>query len=298
VATGLACRLDRWSPRLIALRCGAMACDIEPGLGGCIAGLWHKGQPVLRPAPRDFQLPRQAASYPLVPYSNRIANARMHWQGTVQLLRPNHPPEPHAIHGVGRHRPWLVMRQEQASAHLHYSHSPDADWPFAFCATQELHLEADALNLSMTLVNRAPCNVPAGLGWHPFFLKRPGMELHFAAQGRWEMGPDMLPTHRVASAGVDADCDTLVLDHCFEGWSGPAVLGDDRLRIAVTSDQTRLVVCTAPSRDFVAIEPVSHVNNAIEMLAGGASATALGLVVLTPGESIRASMTIRVLQPA
>jgi len=283
---------------LIALRCGAMACDIEPGLGGCIAGLWHKAQPVLRPAPRDLQSPRQAASYPLVPYSNRIAQARMIWQGKCHLLRPNHPAEPHAIHGVGRLRPWLVTRQEPASVQLHYAHSPDADWPFAFCATQELRLDTGALKLSMTLLNRAPCNVPAGLGWHPFFLKRPGMDLRFAAQGRWEMGVDMLPTHRVASAGVAAGCDTLVLDHCFDGWSGPAELGDDRLRIAVTSDQTRLVVCTDPSRDFVAIEPVSHVNNAIGMLAGGASATALGLVVLKPGESIRASMTIRVLQSA
>jgi aldose 1-epimerase len=124
------------------------------------------------------------------------------------------------------------------------------------------------------------------------------MELRFAAQGRWEMGADMLPTHRVDSGRGDADCDTLVLDHCFDGWSGPAEWGDDRLRIAVTSDQTRLVVCTDPSRDFVAIEPVSHVNNAFGMLAAGASAAALGLVVLTPGASIRASMTIRVLRSA
>jgi len=282
--------------KVIQLRAGAMACDIAPAMGGSIAGLWHKARPVLRPAPHDFQSPRQAASYPLVPYSNRIGQAQLQWQGQSYLLRAHHPPEPHAIHGVGRLRPWVVTRQDRVSVQLHYAHAPDGDWPFAFGATQELRLDSNALELSITLVNRTPCSVPAGLGWHPFFARRPGMHLRIAAQGRWEMGADMLPTHRAATNGIDAGCDTLAVDHCFDGWQGPAELGNDDLRVAVTSDQSRLVVCTDPARDFVAIEPVSHVNNAIAMVAAGASAPSLGMAVLAPGESINARMAIRVVR--
>ena len=61
---------------------------------------------------------------------------------------------------------------------------------------------------------------------------------------------------------------------------------------------SRLVVFTHPSRDTVAIEPVSHVNNALHLVREGvADAQALGLVVLAPGESMSATMDIEV-QPA
>jgi aldose 1-epimerase len=54
------------------------------------------------------------------------------------------------------------------------------------------------------------------------------------------------------------------------------------------------VVFTNGTRDSVAIEPVSHVNNAVSLVHAGADAAQLGLAVLQPGESITASMTIEV----
>jgi aldose 1-epimerase len=57
------------------------------------------------------------------------------------------------------------------------------------------------------------------------------------------------------------------------------------------------VVFTHPSRDFVAVEPVSHVNNAVHLYAAGAAAAELGLQVLQPGESMMAQMTLTV-EPA
>ncbi|WP_441768578.1 aldose epimerase family protein, partial [Klebsiella pneumoniae] len=46
--------------------------------------------------------------YPLVPYSNRIGHACFEWDGTAQMLRPNFPGEPHAIHGFAWQRAWAV----------------------------------------------------------------------------------------------------------------------------------------------------------------------------------------------
>jgi aldose 1-epimerase len=54
------------------------------------------------------------------------------------------------------------------------------------------------------------------------------------------------------------------------------------------------VVFTNGTRDSVAIEPVSHVNNAMNLLATGVDAAQLGLVILQPGESFSAQMTIEV----
>lgn len=91
---------------MVQLQAGSLVCELEPRLGGCIAGLWHGGVPVLRSTPaRQLASARQSGSYPLVPFSNRIAQASLQWRGTQHPLVLNNAPEPHAIHGVGWQRP-------------------------------------------------------------------------------------------------------------------------------------------------------------------------------------------------
>ena len=280
----------------LVLTHGALRCDLSPALGGCIAGLWRGGVPVLRSTPAaDLQTVRLSGSYPLVPYSNRQAFAHMRWAGVDYPLTPNFAPEPHAIHGVGWERVWAITASDAASASLHYRHTPDASWPFAFDSTQQFRLEGDALEVSISVTNTSPVAAPAGLGWHPYFAKHPGAQVAFAAQGRWEMDADKLPTRRLPHAGLSADCATLTVDHCFDGWSGSVHLQDDVLDTRITSDLPQLVVFTTPARDNIAIEPVSHTNNALNLLAQGvATADALGVRVLQPGESFSARMRIAV----
>lgn len=273
-----------------------MACDIVPPLGGCIAGLWLGGLPVLRSTPgAQLASARQSGSYPLVPFSNRVAHATLLWQGTSHPLVRNNGDEPHAIHGVGWQRPWQVLEQDGTSALLAYEHRPDEAWPFAFDCSQTFRLQPDGLALTLSMTNQSPQPAPAGLGWHPYFVKRPRSHIAFDATGRWEMGPDKLPTHRLPTHGLDAGCTGLDVDHCFDGWSGEAALQDEQLRLRISSSLRRVVVFTNGTRDFVAIEPVSHVNNAVHLQHGpGLSADALGLVVLQPGESTTAQMAIQV----
>jgi aldose 1-epimerase len=106
------------------------------------------------------------------------------------------------------------------------------------------------------------------------------------------MGADKLPTERRANQGLDADCATLEVDHCYDGWTGDAHLRDERLHTVVRSGLTRLVVFTNPGREGIALEPVSHANNAVHLYARGAAAEELGLRVLQPGESMMAQMSI------
>lgn len=274
---------------------GALRCDIVPALGGCIAGLWLGDVPVLRAtAGTALGSVRQAGSYPLVPFSNRVGHATLRWQGTSHPLIQNNAAEPHAIHGVGWQRPWQVLEQTSDFALLSYEHRADAAWPFAFDSSQTFRLGPDGLAQTLSITNQSPQPAPVGLGWHPYFVKRAGSHIAFEASGRWEMGPDKLPTERRPSQGLDAGCDTLDVDHCFDGWSGAVRLHDDRLRVQVRSNLRRLVVFTNAARDFVAIEPVSHVNNAANLVAAGAGPEDLGLVVLPPGASMTAEMEIQV----
>ena len=280
---------------MIQLADGDLRCDIEPRLGGCIAGLWLGGEPVLRSAPAaGLQSARQAGSYPLVPFSNRVGHATLHWQGTQHPLVKSSGDEPHAIHGVGWQRPWQVLDADAGSALLAYEHPPDSSWPFAFDCSQTFRLRAGAVEMTLAMTNQSGLPAPAGLGWHPYFVKRPGARIAFGATGRWEMGEDKLPTHRTPSPGLQADCGTLDVDHCFDGWDGTVHLDDPVLRVRVQSGLSRVVVFTRPDRAFVAVEPVSHVNNALALVAAGADAGALGLRTLAPGETLVAQMRIEV----
>lgn len=147
--------------------------------------------------------------------------------------------------------------------------------------------------MTLGLTNQSSQPAPLGLGWHPYFVKRPGARVAFDATGRWDMGPDKLPTQRQAASGLDADCAALDIDYCFDGWRGEVHLRDALLRTRVSANLQHLVVYTHPSRDFVAVEPVSHVNNALNLMAQtGASADQLGVQILAPGESLSAQMTI------
>ena len=151
--------------------------------------------------------------------------------------------------------------------------------------------------MTLSLTNQSQQPAPAGLGWHPFFVKRARSRIAFEATGRWEMGPDKLPTQRAPSHGLDAACAFLDVDHCFDGWTGTVHLRDELLHTRVTSSLSRLVVFTNDTRDFVAIEPVSHVNNAMSLVACAAPIRRqLGLAILQPGESISAQMAIDVEQ--
>jgi aldose 1-epimerase len=282
---------------VLRLSSGALRCEIVPAMGGAVAGLWMHDIPVLRSTSgAALAKVRDAGSYPLVPFSNRIGQARLPWNGTRHALVPNFPPEPHAIHGIGWERGWSVVEAQAHFALLAFEHQKDATWPFSFDCSQAFRLTADALEITLSVTNQATVVAPFGLGWHPYFVKRPQCHVAFNATGRWEMGDDKLPTHRIAATGLDADCATLDVDHCFEGWGGEVELRDPLLRTRLSSSLRRLVVFTEPWRDFVAIEPVSHVNNAVNLASAGVAGSLqdLGVELLQPGHSMTASMRIGV----
>jgi aldose 1-epimerase len=277
-------------PIPLELRHAALHMSLRPDLGACIEGLWFQGLPVLRStAPGALANVRQSACYPLLPYSNRIANAHLLWNGNHYPLVKNFAGEAHAIHGVGWQKPWQVLEANASSATLRLEHRPDASWPFAFDTLQTFRLQDNALEVTLSITNLSPSAAPVGLGWHPYITKRADSSVEFAATGLWEMGGDKLPTHRTPSPGLDRPCAQLMIDNCFDGWSGSAVVRDSQLTTRLAPDLRCLVVYTEPSKDFIAVEPVSHVNNAMNQAA---THQEQGVVVLASGQSWQAKMCI------
>ena len=142
--------------------------------------------------------------------------------------------------------------------------------------------------MRLAVTNRAPQPAPMGVGWHPYFPKRARSRLHIELTDRWDCDATLLPTRRLAQPGIDADVAHLSFDHCFEGFSGAARIRDEKLSLRLSSSLERLVVFTPPERDYFAVEPVSHVSNAIHM----ADPAAHGLVTLAPGETLSAWMKL------
>jgi aldose 1-epimerase len=274
----------------IELRCGPLRLALRTDLGGSIAGLWQGDVPVMRSAePAALTEPRQAGSFPLVPYSGRLGYMRFRWNGRDHTTQPNFP-GPHSIHGVGWQRPWSLRSQGEHEAVLAYLHDGDAHWPFAFECTQRFVLAPTGLELHIEAVNRSAQPAPMGLGWHPYFPRRTRSRLHVELTERWNSDVTELPTRKVAQPGIDADVAHLDFDHCFEGWSGAARIRDEKLSLRLTSSLDRLVVYTPPTRDYFCVEPVSHVSNAIHMTDPAAH----GLRTLQPGETMSAWMKLEV----
>ena len=273
------------------LHAGALRLAVRPDLGGCIAGLWHRDMPILRSTePALLVNSRQSGSFPLVPYSNRLGYRRFRWKGHDHTTQANFDDNPHSLHGVGWLRAWEVISTSAVEVVLRYRHVADADWPFAFEATQYFTLTPQSLTVQMVVSNTGEQVQPVGLGWHPYFPKRARSRLHIELSDRWDSDATQLPVRKVAQPGIDSDISHLDFDNCFEGWKGPARIRDEKFSLQLSSSLQLLVVYTPQDKDYFCVEPVSHVSNAIHM----ADPLAHGLRSLAAGETFDAWMKLEV----
>lgn len=296
----------------LTLAAGDARVVLVPATGGAIAGFTFRGHPVLRrtsPEARAADDVCLHACYPLVPYSNRIAQATVCVGARECALMPNFGDSPHSIHGVGWQRAWSVAAASGTAAEIVLHHDPATGgagaWPFAFRARQAFSLSGTAghaaLVATLTLENAGDAAFPCGLGFHPFFPRSPGTTLGFRAGGVFDNDPSLLP---VAHGPIDearrfdpprrlADA---VLDHVFSAWEGRATLAQPDTGVVVELSApppaTFLVVYVPQGGDFLAVEPVTHMTDAFNRAARGESGT--GTRVLEPGATLSCTMRIDV----
>ena len=292
--------------QLISLTCGQLTLVLAPALGGAIAALRWRENDILRPLPESGeQRANLSGCFPLVPYSNRIARGRFHFQGQEVVLEKNFGDHPHPLHGNGWLSTWekTAMTADSVTLSLHHKASGPsfAHWPWPYRATQVFRLTETGLQVTLTLRNLAGHAVPAGLGFHPYFADAAHSEVQFIAGKVWMNNEDSLPDREVT---IPEYWDysrfrppvPLSVDNCFTGWCGNAAVRwpERKIQARISSPDARNAVFFIPTagKNFVAIEPVTHINNAIHLLPADGGSQAMTL--LEPGASLSVTMHIEV----
>jgi aldose 1-epimerase len=284
--------------------------QILPEAGGALAGFDYckddEWVPLMRPfEPLAAHLgrvpdPNQLACYPLLPWSNRIAEGGFDVDGHRITLAANRDDDPYPIHGSGWQRPWRVLSCNDREARLVLEeHSTDA---YAYQASLHYLLLEDALEVALQVTNTGARTLPFGLGLHPFFPRHGETTLHAPAAQVWlNDGHSPLPVKRVdVPPAWDFNHARSLPDginHGFQAWKGDAEIAWPRhgLRLQVETDVDAFVLYTPAGEDFFCFEPVDHAINAVH-LPGGAAAN--GMTLLAPQASLARHFVFRVADEA
>jgi aldose 1-epimerase len=278
--------------------------ELAPDIGGSVLSLSLAGHAILRPTSSEAFAQgnvRHTACFPLLPYANRIAHGRFHWQGIDHSLDENFPASVHPLHGVGWQRPWQIVCADAHSCELQFQHRPigkeSRGWPFAFDAAQRISLRESGLIIELSIVNVDELPAPLGLGLHPLFPRRGSEQrLTFVSGGAWQNGTDMLPSGVVSGGLWDHSRGQSIgaqpLDNDFFGWPGRARIESQAApTILITASRafSSLRVFTPAAEEFFGVEPVSHLTDAINR-----SATGAGMLRAEPGAALAGTVSIGV----
>lgn len=290
--------------RVVELHDGCQRLGILPELGGSLAYWdWRVGdvwQPLLRPwqaTPPDAQC--IVASFPLLPWSNRIAGGGFEAEGRFHALRPNRVGSPLPIHGNGWMHAWDCAAESAqaltlvvASRHMH-------DFPFDYDAEQRFSLAGGEMCIHLSITHRGETRMPYGLGQHPFFVFPRGSSLRAKADGYWLDDAERLCRQHVNGLPAELDFSQSrapgegEINTVYTGWDGHMCLTRPDLPLAIEMScldtQGHFILFAPPGRDWLCFEPVTHVNNA-HNLPGMP-----GLRWLAPGEAMSLTMRLRVL---
>ena len=282
------------SDSVVRLAAGALELELSPSVGGAIRALRWSGEDgprdILRKCNDRLENVLEAASFPLVPYVNRIRGGRFAFRGREVRLAPNMAGDPSPLHGQGWLGAWSVEEAGAGRALLRFRHEP-GEWPWDYEAWQEFVLDERGLSLGLTCRNASAEPMPCGLGQHPYFPCGPDTQIDTRVTHAWTIDDHVLPVDKVVADGRFDLRERAVcgqgLDHGFGGWNGEARLSDPGwpYELALSSLQARFFQLYSPAGGgiFVA-EPVTHANAALN--APEDEWAELGMRILDPGEAM------------
>jgi aldose 1-epimerase len=244
------------------LRLSGAGVDVAVDLahGGRIASVVIDAREILVTGDPD---PLRWGAYPMAPYAGRVRDGRFTFEGRDYTLPLGMPP--HAIHGAAMHRGWGRVDAATIATEL------GPDWPFAGRVVQHFALESRRFAVRMELQADEP--MPASIGWHPWFLRRPrdvggpaSQKAAVTSAERDEPGPVELDLD--AGAIYERDADGIATrrtvppppgpwDECFTDLRRPPVLRwPGFLELTIESEARDWVVYTEP-KEAICVEPQS-----------------------------------------
>jgi aldose 1-epimerase len=268
---------------------------VAPQLGNNTIALTLRGLNFLwRPdrTLRDLLAARSLFGIPfLAPWANRLSK-KEYWVGDrcYQLnasfgnLRFDHYGQ--VIHGLLLFEPWTVMELEATPdgarlvSRIHFSSRPCLISQFPFAHTLEMrHLLRDGrLRITLRISNECVEPFPVSIGFHPYYVipetRRDDWRLQLAARTRFELNGNQMPTGITTPVEQrDLAVKEVELDDVFSGLVRNEQ-GEAHFSIScnVGSLKTgfgphyKVAVVYAPrTHDFVCIEPMATITNALNL---------------------------------
>ncbi|PIB95228.1 aldose 1-epimerase [Caulobacter sp. X] len=270
---------------------------ILPDLGGALGCLHWRGI-ALTQAYDASRLgrgdPARVGMFPMTPFAGRIENARFEWRdGLHQVSRP--PGEPHGLHGDGWLSTWAVIGQTRETIELEHCGDCGA---LAYRATLFYGLDAEGLKVSLTLRSDARHPLPFGLGFHPWFARRPGARVCFQAQRFWLEAPGGFPSTSISlpqelDFAQGAPIPSTWRNNVYEGWHRRLAITYPDLNLKISMQASAnlnwLMVYANPELDYICFEPQSHRPAAHNSPGRGPR---YGLMELMPGETLTGEVHI------
>lgn len=290
---------------------GNLRLHFNPALGGAITAYYamegERRIDLLRAAPESDDITvLDVSSFPLTPYSNRIAQGRFIMNGRTYPVGPNFRDEPHPNHGDGWTSEWSLDDKGADSATLSLESGPKEGSPYIYRAEQKFTLGDDFLEIAMEIENKGDETLPFGLGHHPYFPKTDDAILTAGLTHVWD-SEAMIPTTLRAvppewdfSQGralndvgqpVNGFGGNDYIDGCFQGWNRKAQVRWPSQNAAVNISADPLFshfVIYVPQDNFICAEPVSHATDAFNLHERGAPD--VGFKTLAPGEKMSGKM--------
>ena len=240
---------------LLAISSGDASARIDPANGGRVTSLVLRGTELVageQPGFGGFEW----GIYPMVPFAGRVRDGMLSHRGTRHRLPLN--AGPHAMHGFGHDAEWRIFEKTDSAVTMRLELS--APWPFRGAVFHTVSMQPWKIRFEMSLL--AKDEMPAQVGWHPWFVRPCTTVLEFGAM--YERGPDGIPT------GVLVKPRTQDVDDCFaDPLVDPAVQfgtsGTAGPRVTLHSNCSHWVVFDG--RDHgICIEPQSSPPNGVNDL--------------------------------
>lgn len=267
---------------------------------------------VLRPTPNHLLGEWwDAASYPLLPWSNRIRHGMLLWEGREYQLR-RWGTDDFSLHGTAVEFPWTVEDNDASHAVLEFDSRAycGVNWPWTFVARVALTVDGPRLTVRTTLKNVDREPFPAGLGHHPYYVRTLASPDGAALGGEARLQINCERAYTLTNGMPDGPAGplppvldfrtmrplgTALVDDCLTGRSGPiaaTISYPDALDIDIEADDllSHVVVFIPVGKDFFALEPASNANDGFTLHARGVPDT--GVVVVAPGESVTADFSL------
>ena len=224
---------------------------IDPSLGGRIARLVVDQVDMIVGARSQHDDPLDWGLYPMAPFAGRLRNGVLGWRDrthTFPRLRP-----PHALHGTVHDTQWELDHVDDSMCSM--STALVDPWPFPGRVTHRITLHRDHLALRLTL--DADVDMPAQLGWHPWFNKPESVDL--TANAIHPRDADGIASARPEPIEQLSWGD---LDDCFTEVDENLTITIDGRRLRLRTSCRQWVVYDRPSH-ATCIEPQSGPPNAL-----------------------------------